>query len=262
MRHYYLQSAFLSQGWARNVTVSVSDEGFITDMRIGAADGARSRRTYSGGPRRRADRRHRRARHAQCAQSCIPARHGGKHRIPIVGARQFLDLAQRHVRPGESHRARRFADPRHSAVHRDAEKRLHVGRGIPLPASQTERRRLFWCESVVGGHRQRRGAWPASASRSCRRCTRPAISAAGRSNPSNRDSPRIPRVPARGRGTQSPRSGAPRVRAAARGLGAQVRHSTACAPCRSKPCAKRRCASETSMPACPYTFMWPNKCWK
>ncbi len=38
MRHYYLQSAFLSQGWARNVTVSVSDEGFITDMRIGAAD--------------------------------------------------------------------------------------------------------------------------------------------------------------------------------------------------------------------------------
>ena len=38
MRHYYLRSAFLPQGWARNVTVSVSDEGFITDMRIGAAD--------------------------------------------------------------------------------------------------------------------------------------------------------------------------------------------------------------------------------
>jgi formimidoylglutamate deiminase len=38
MRHYYLQSAFLSQGWARNVTVSVSDDGFITDMRIGTAD--------------------------------------------------------------------------------------------------------------------------------------------------------------------------------------------------------------------------------
>jgi formimidoylglutamate deiminase len=38
MRRYCLQSAFLSQGWARNVIVSVSDEGFITDMRTGAAD--------------------------------------------------------------------------------------------------------------------------------------------------------------------------------------------------------------------------------
>jgi len=38
MRRYCMQSAFLGQGWARNVTVSVSDDGFITDMRIGAAD--------------------------------------------------------------------------------------------------------------------------------------------------------------------------------------------------------------------------------
>jgi formimidoylglutamate deiminase len=38
MRHYHFQSAFLSQGWARNVTVSVCDQGFITDMRTAAAD--------------------------------------------------------------------------------------------------------------------------------------------------------------------------------------------------------------------------------
>ena len=38
MRRYCLQSAFLSQGWGRNVIVSVSDEGFISDIRAAEAD--------------------------------------------------------------------------------------------------------------------------------------------------------------------------------------------------------------------------------
>ena len=32
MRRYHLQSAFLPQGWARGVSVTVSDEGFITEL--------------------------------------------------------------------------------------------------------------------------------------------------------------------------------------------------------------------------------------
>jgi formimidoylglutamate deiminase len=36
---YYFQSAFLSQGWARDVLVTVSDEGFITEIDAAPADG-------------------------------------------------------------------------------------------------------------------------------------------------------------------------------------------------------------------------------
>jgi formimidoylglutamate deiminase len=39
MRHYYLQSAFLPQGWARGVRVAVSDEGFITALAFAPAQG-------------------------------------------------------------------------------------------------------------------------------------------------------------------------------------------------------------------------------
>jgi formimidoylglutamate deiminase len=38
MQRYSLQSAYLSQGWARDVTVTVSDEGFITAMEAAPAD--------------------------------------------------------------------------------------------------------------------------------------------------------------------------------------------------------------------------------
>src|SRR3984957_6478588 len=39
MAHYSLQSAFLSQGWARDVLVTVSDEGFITAVEAAPTDG-------------------------------------------------------------------------------------------------------------------------------------------------------------------------------------------------------------------------------
>jgi formimidoylglutamate deiminase len=48
MRRYHLQSAFLSQGWARGVIVAVSDEGFITEIDAAPADG---RETFSGAER-------------------------------------------------------------------------------------------------------------------------------------------------------------------------------------------------------------------
>jgi formimidoylglutamate deiminase len=35
LRRYFLQSAFLSHGWARDVIVAVSDEGFITEIEAG-----------------------------------------------------------------------------------------------------------------------------------------------------------------------------------------------------------------------------------
>jgi formimidoylglutamate deiminase len=39
MARYFLQSAFLSQGWARDVVVTVSDEGFITSIDAAPANG-------------------------------------------------------------------------------------------------------------------------------------------------------------------------------------------------------------------------------
>jgi formimidoylglutamate deiminase len=46
VRRYYLQSAFLSQGWARGALVTVSDEGFITS--IDAAEPAQARTADPG----------------------------------------------------------------------------------------------------------------------------------------------------------------------------------------------------------------------
>jgi formimidoylglutamate deiminase len=40
MARYSMQSAFLSQGWARDVSIGVSDEGFITEVAVGRAPGA------------------------------------------------------------------------------------------------------------------------------------------------------------------------------------------------------------------------------
>jgi formimidoylglutamate deiminase len=45
MSRYYLQSAFLSQGWARGVLVTVSDEGLITEIVTAPADGLPGDRT-------------------------------------------------------------------------------------------------------------------------------------------------------------------------------------------------------------------------
>ena len=47
MRRYYLQSAFLSQGWARRVTVTVSDEGFISAIDAAPTAGPETE-TFSG----------------------------------------------------------------------------------------------------------------------------------------------------------------------------------------------------------------------
>ena len=50
MHHYYLQSAFLPQGWARGVRVAVSDEGFITALALAPAQGIHdgAERTHDG----------------------------------------------------------------------------------------------------------------------------------------------------------------------------------------------------------------------
>jgi formimidoylglutamate deiminase len=40
MRRYYLQSAYLKQGWVQGVGVGVSDQGFITDLETSAGHGA------------------------------------------------------------------------------------------------------------------------------------------------------------------------------------------------------------------------------
>jgi formimidoylglutamate deiminase len=55
MNRYSLQSAYLSQGWVRDVTVTVSDEGFITAIEAapvrGGADSGDSRPMISGAER-------------------------------------------------------------------------------------------------------------------------------------------------------------------------------------------------------------------
>jgi formimidoylglutamate deiminase len=48
MRRYYLPSAFLSQGWARGVSVTVSDEGVITAIDAEPVDGRRDSAIDSG----------------------------------------------------------------------------------------------------------------------------------------------------------------------------------------------------------------------
>jgi formimidoylglutamate deiminase len=47
LRRYFLQSAFLSRGWTRGVTVAVSDEGFITEIDAAPAD-AESGHLFAG----------------------------------------------------------------------------------------------------------------------------------------------------------------------------------------------------------------------
>ena len=156
-----------------------------------------------------------------------------------------------------------LADSRDAALHRDAQERLHLGRGVSLPAPPAGRRPYAGAESSLGGHRRRR----------VRRGHRPHLPAD--SVPVQRF--RRPAVEARtgalrfGHGGLSARRRRSRrrrtpQRPSGRGVRGRARTGAAFHSLRAVPLEHlargNAAACDKSTPTCPCTFMWRSKCWK
>ena len=177
MPQLHVQHALLETGWQRDVLITI--EG----RRIAAIEAGASAPARSG-----AARGHRRARHRQCAQPCLPACHGGPRRAARAGGRQLLDLARGHVPLPRAHDARRRRGDRRVGLRGDAGGGLHrrsassttcttppTARATPIPPR--------WPRA--SSRRRRR---PASGSRCCRASTPMAAAAVSPPSPGRRAS--------------------------------------------------------------------------
>ncbi len=111
--------------------------GALRAARMGRARRAHARGAGARRARHRARRGPRAAGHDQRALPRVPARDGGIGRVPRPSHRRLLDLARGDVPARGPGHARRHRGHRAPALRRDAEARLHGGRGIPLPAPRS-----------------------------------------------------------------------------------------------------------------------------
>ena len=167
---YRFTAAWLPDGWRRNVVISVDPSGDIVD--VSPDDVVTTARLVNGvaipG-------------HAECTQSRVPALDGGAggaaHRSQRQG-RQLLDLARDHVRARRPHVARVPECGRGAMLCGHAQGRLYGRVRVSLPAQSARRHAVRGPRRDVPGTDRCCDHARASASRCCRRCTRPAISAA------------------------------------------------------------------------------------